>query len=133
VAPEPVTRLLLRKFSKNASRCAPKTAHDHRSRGISKCAFRLRPVDFVPALDAAVCTATLLRFVHAFNLRITQTGHIVPKPNYSYAKRQRELAKKQKKEEKRRQKALANQEPEADAEAPAQEPESATPQPDSEA
>ena len=71
--------------------------------------------------------------VHAFNLRITQTGHIVPKPNYSYAKRQRELAKKQKKEEKRRQKALANQEPETDPDAPAQEPESATPQPDSEA
>lgn len=37
------------------------------------------------------------------------------KPNYSYAKRQREIAKKQKKEEKRQQK-LAEKEPETTGE-----------------
>jgi hypothetical protein len=38
----------------------------------------------------------------------------MPKPNYSYAKRRRELAKKQKKEAKRRQKAQLAEEPSAD-------------------
>ena len=39
----------------------------------------------------------------------------MPKTNYSYAKRQREIAKKQKKEEKRRAKAAATEEPTADS------------------
>lgn len=39
----------------------------------------------------------------------------MPKTNYSYAKRQRELAKKQKKEEKRRQKARLAEEAATDA------------------
>jgi hypothetical protein len=39
----------------------------------------------------------------------------LPKPNYSYAKRQREIAKKQKKEEKRRQKAQRAEETNPDA------------------
>jgi hypothetical protein len=46
-----------------------------------------------------------------FKLNSTQTGQYMAKPNYSYAKRQREIAKKQKKEEKRQQK-LAEKEPE---------------------
>jgi hypothetical protein len=39
----------------------------------------------------------------------------MPKPNYAFAKRQRDLSKKQKKEEKRRRKLGNAQEPGADA------------------
>lgn len=39
----------------------------------------------------------------------------MPKTNYSYAKRQREIAKKQKKEEKRREKTRITEESNADA------------------
>jgi len=42
-------------------------------------------------------------------------GFNLPKTNYSYAKRQRELAKKQKKEEKRREKARIAEESNADS------------------
>jgi len=38
----------------------------------------------------------------------------MPKPNYAFAKRQRDLAKKQKKEEKRQRKAETQQQPAKD-------------------
>jgi hypothetical protein len=55
----------------------------------------------------------------------------LPKTNYSYAKRQREIAKKQKKEEKRRAKARAAEESTADTSI--QPPEGETPTSDTEA
>lgn len=51
----------------------------------------------------------------------------MPKPNYSFAKRQREMAKKQKKEEKMRQRA-AEKAPPADTAPPS---DTVPPQPDS--
>jgi hypothetical protein len=42
-------------------------------------------------------------------------GFQLPKPNYAFAKRQRDLAKKLKKEEKKQKKAAQTDEPPADA------------------
>jgi hypothetical protein len=44
----------------------------------------------------------------------------MPKPNYAFAKRQRDLAKKQKKEEKKLRKAAANETAPPEGEAPAE-------------
>lgn len=51
--------------------------------------------------------ASIRLFACNATFQTIQTGLTLPKPNYSYAKRQREIAKKQKKEDKRRQKAEA--------------------------
>ena len=47
------------------------------------------------------------------------------KPNYAFAKRQRDLAKKQKKEEKRLRKAASNEQAQGDAQPPKAEEEKA--------
>ena len=68
----------------------------------------------------SVCKAPILA-VTKFNLE-----DLMPKPNYAFAKRQRELAKKQKKEAKKQQKAN-EQQPDAAQDSPAEPP--ATPGP----
>ena len=61
--------------------------------------------------------------------KTTLRGLDLPKTNYSYAKRQRELAKKQKKEEKRRRKDQLSDESNADAESETTDGETPTPAP----
>ena len=58
--------------------------------------------------------ASIRLFACAATFQTIQTGLTLPKPNYSYAKRQREIAKKQKKEDKRRQKAEAAEQAKTD-------------------
>ena len=63
----------------------------------------------------SVCKAPILTF-SKYNLE-----DLMPKPNYAFAKRQRELAKKQKKEAKKQQKA-GEQQPETPQDTPAEPP-----------
>jgi hypothetical protein len=63
----------------------------------------------------SVCKAPILA-VTKFNLE-----DLMPKPNYAFAKRQRELAKKQKKEAKKQQKA-SEQQPAAPQDTPSDPP-----------
>ena len=60
------------------------------------------------------------------NSETLSQGPNLPKTNYSYAKRQRELAKKHKKEEKRREKARIIEEANTDAEVQSPEDETQT-------
>jgi hypothetical protein len=85
-------------------------------RGFPKPCKRRAPLFFI----VSFCKAPIL-VPSKFNLE-----DLMPKPNYAFAKRQRELAKKQKKEAKKQQKAN-EQQPDTPQDSPAEPP--ATPGP----
>jgi hypothetical protein len=88
---------------------------------------RVPPLDVAPAHDLPLAHHGLERFGHGISSGIAhyapKTGAIVikrpliegagsmPKPNYAFAKRQRELAKKQKKEAKQKERDAAKAPP----------------------